>query len=252
MVIKAIKTRKFYPPKDNLQSLLKGSIKTIKENSIVVIASKVVSIGEGRCFESDKVKDKDELIIKESDMYLPRKYVPEQRIIHTLSKGIFVPTAGIDESNGNDYLILWPKDPEKSAQNIWKFLRAEFKIKNLGIIISDSHSSPLRRGLTGFALSFFGFNPLKDYRGNPDIFGREMKVSMTNLPDSLAAAAVAVMGEGDECTPIAIIEDIPQIEFMEKKYQPKKPYSSFIVPLEEDLFKPFLSSVPWKKVDKET
>ena len=62
----------------------------------------------------------------------------------TMKNNILIPTAGIDESNGKGYYILWPKDPYQSAKKIYNFIKQEFKLNNFGIIISDSHCVPLR------------------------------------------------------------------------------------------------------------
>lgn len=245
MVVKAIKARKFLPPQDNLWDLL-GAIKLVKENSIVAITSKVVAIGEGQCIPVGKI-DKDKLIAKEADKYLPRKLWPGGLTMYTIKNNLLVAAAGIDESNADGHYILWPKNPELSAKRIWDFLKKKFKLKNLGVIITDSRVIPLRRGVVGVAISYFGFKPLKDYRGTKDLFGRKFEMETSDIPDSLATAAVLEMGEGAEMQPLAIIADIPYVEFIEKKYIPKNPDFSFEIPEKEDLFYPFLSSVPWKK-----
>lgn len=244
MVIKAIKTRKFIPPKDDLWELL-AAIKSLKENSIVAITSKVVSIGEGRCISISKI-DKDSLVKQEADKYLPRKFVPQELVMYTLKNNMLIASAGIDESNGNGYYILWPKDPNKSAKNIWQFLKNKFKLKNLGVIITDSRLIPLRQGVVGYSIGYFGFIPIKDYRGEIDLFGREFKMETSNIPDSLASAAVLEMGEGKESRPIAIISGIPSIEFINKKYM-ETGDNSFEIEEKKDVFYPFLSSVKWIK-----
>lgn len=245
MIVKAIKTRKFLPPKDDLWNLL-SAIKSLKENSVVAVSSKVVSIGEGRCIPGDSV-DKDKIAISEADFYIPRKDSPNSQILNTIKNNLLVASSGIDESNGKDYYILWPKDPKKSAKEIWLFLKKKFKIKNLGIIITDSRLIPLRRGVAGLAISYFGFNPIKDYRGTKDIFGRKFKMETSNFPDSLASAAVLEMGEGSEQQPIAIITQIPNINFLTKEYKAKSADDNYEIPLKEDMFSPFLTSVKWKK-----
>lgn len=245
MKVQAIKTRKFLPPKDDLWELLEA-IKGLKENSVVAVTSKVVSIGEGRCIPLGSIS-KDELIIKEADKYLPRDLVPNEWAMYTLKNNLLVASAGIDESNANDYYILWPKDPDSSAEKIWKYLRKKFNVKNLGVIMTDSKVNPLRRGVVGVAISYFGFKPFKDYRGTKDLFGRLFQMETTDMPDSLASAAVLEMGEGAELQPLAVITGIPYVEFIQTKYQPKTPDYSFDIPEKEDLFYPFLSSVPWKK-----
>ncbi len=246
MEVRAIKTRKFLPPKDNLWELLEN-IKSLDEKSIVAVTSKVVAIGEGSCIPIKDISDKDELVIKQADKYIPRSLAPNEWIMHTIKNSLLIASSGIDESNGAGYFILWPKNPQESAKKIWKFLRKKFKVKNLGVIITDSHCIPMRRGLVGISIANFGFNPLRDYRGKKDIFGRELAVSLTDIPDSLASAAVFEMGEGDEQTPIVLIKDMPYVKFSDKPYIPKTPYSSFVIPEKEDLFYPFLSSVKWKK-----
>jgi len=117
----------------------------------------------------------------------------------------------------------------------------------MGVIITDSRLVPMRRGVVGIAIGFFGFKPLKDYRGKKDIFGREFKMETSNIPDSLATAAVLEMGEGSERQPIAVITEIPDLEFIDKEFKPKTKDDSFEIPDKEDMFYPFLSSVNWKK-----
>lgn len=246
MIVKAIKTRKFLPPKDNLWDLL-GVIRSLKENSVVAVTSKVVSIGEGRCIPIEKFPDKDRLVIMEADKYLPRAAVPHGLVMHTIKNNIFIASSGIDESNGAGYYILWPKDPQASAKKIWKFLKAKFKIKNLGVIITDSRLVPLKRGVVGITIGFFGFKPLRDYRGKEDIFGRLFKMETSNLSDSLATAAVLEMGEGEEQTPLSIISDIPYLEFTNKLLNEKTGDYSFKIPEKEDMFYPLIHAVKWQK-----
>lgn len=239
MVVKAIRTRKFIPPKDDLWDLL-GTIKSLQENSVVAVTSKVVAISEGRCVPFSKTT-KDELAIKEADKYIPREKSPGGWILHTIKNKLLIASSGVDESNGADYFILWPKNPALSAKKIWKFLKDKFKVKNLGVVITDSRLVPLRRGVVGIAIAYFGFNPIKDYRGTSDLFGREFVMETSNFPDSLASAAVLVMGEGAESQPLAVISDIPNIEFTTIMDH------SLEIAEEEDMFYPFLSSVKWIK-----
>jgi len=251
MIFTPVKTVKLIPPKDSIEKLVNPLLSIIKEDSVVVISSKVVSIVEGNCIKIEEVQDKDELIKNESDLYLERHHVPGNWLLHTMKNGILIPTAGIDESNSNGYFILWPKNPEKSAEKICKLIKQKTKLKNIGVIITDSHSIPLRRGLVGLSIAYYGFKPLYDYRGETDLFGRELKVSQSNIPDSLAPASVLLMGEGNEQTPIVLISELPKsIEFINGIYKPKGSFSTLEVPIEEDLFKPFLTSVPWIKSKK--
>ncbi len=247
MVIKPIKTRVLKPPKDDLLLAIKQSIKKLPEKSIVAITSKVVSIWQGRCVPIGGNLKKDNLVVKEADLYLPRSFIPGAWCMHTLKNNVFIPSAGIDESNAAGFYILWPKQLPETAKRLWSWLRKKYKVKNLGVIITDSHTIPLRRGVMGISLAHYGFEPLKDYRGKPDLFGRLFKMTQTNVADGLAAASVVVMGEGSESTPICIIKDIPWIKFTPKPVKSKLPFSSFEIKTKEDLYYPLFSSVPWQK-----
>ena len=181
MKISAVKTRILLPPQDNLLKVIRVSLKKIHEKSVLVITSKVISIWQGRCLPKKSFPHKDELIIREADKYLERKYTPGNHLIHTIKNNLLISSAGIDESNANGYYILWPKDTYTAAKKIHEFLKKTYKIKNCGVIISDSHSIPLRRGVMGIALSYHGFDPLRDYRGEKDIFGRKLRSTQANI-----------------------------------------------------------------------
>lgn len=249
MKIQAIKTRKVTPPKDDISDILEEVVKGLKENSIICISSKIVAVSQGRCILLNDIS-KDELVKKEADRYLERDQVPNSWMMHTIKNNLLIGSAGIDESNGDGYYILWPENVEKSVEEIYQYLREKSGIKNVGVIITDSHSIPMRGGLVGISLSYFGFDPLRDYIGENDLFDRELLHSMSNIPDSLAAAAVFTMGEGAEQTPVAVIEDLEgNVKFTDKKWAPKKPNSDFNIKPEDDLYAPFLKAVPWKKLD---
>lgn len=241
MIIKPIKTRPFLPPKDDLLSLV--SKVRVREKSILVITSKIVSIWQGRCIRIEDVPDKDELIKKEADLYLPREKVPKGWVMLTMKHNIMIPTAGIDESNANGYYILWPEKPFETAKKIYSFIKKEYKLKKFGIIISDSHTVPLRWGTMGIALAYWGFWPLKDYRGKPDIFGRKLKITQSNIADALATAAVLVMGEGKERTPMALIEDLDSVKFGNFNFLKKNPLA---ISRKHDIYGPLLNAMEWK------
>lgn len=247
MIVKAIKTRKFLPPKDDLWELLSKNIKSLEENSVVAVTSKVVSIAEGRCIPIQDFLDKDKLVIEEADKYLPRSASPKGLVMHTIKNDMMIASAGIDESNGGGFYILWPKDPEVSAKKIWKFLTKKYGVKNLGVIITDSRLVPLKRGVVGVAIGYFGFKPLRDYRGKKDIFGRVLKMETSNLPDSLATAAVLEMGEGKEQTPLGIITDVEYLEFVNSLPKDDIGEFSFKISEKEDMFYPIISAAKWKK-----
>lgn len=244
MIVKAIKTRQLLPPKDDLFSIIKESVFSVKEKSIIVVTSKVASIWQGRCIKNDGKINKDELVKKEADLYIERNTKILESVMLTIKDNILIPTSGIDESNANGYYILWPRKPFLAAKEIYDFIKKEYKLKQLGVIISDSHTTPLRTGIMGIGLAYYGFYPLRDYRGKKDIFGRELKMSQTNIVDSLSAAAVYTMGEGNEQTPIAVIEDVGDMKFEEIDINKKNPLERNI---DEDIYSPLLKSAKWQK-----
>ncbi len=246
MNIVPIKTKKLIPPRDDIFAAIRSAIKKIPEQSVLAITSKIISINEGRCVPSEAISDKDALIKSQADWYLTRDK-KNPWVMHTLTRNLFIPTAGIDESNANGFYILWPKDSKRSAREIHTWIRKMYDVKDIGVIITDSHSIPLRRGVLGLSLAHFGFAPLNDYRGKKDLFGRDFHVSQTNVADGLAAAAVLAMGEGAEQTPLALITNIPFVTFQQKPARSKKKFSSFEVPLKQDMYAPFFARMKWRK-----
>lgn len=242
MKLKAVKTEIITNNNPGLHFFLKKYIPPLKEKSIVVLTSKVLSIFEKRYIKNNKV-DKKSLIKKEADCYYPHPN-KEWNIILTIKNNILIPSAGIDESNGFGHYILWPKNPFKSAAKIWIYLRNLYKIKDLGVIITDSKTTPLRWGTTGITIGYCGFQAVKDYAGKSDIFRKKLRVTKANIADGLAASAVVLMGEGAEQTPIVIIEDVKFVIFQNRP-PTKKEINGFSIDLKDDLYYPILSSVKW-------
>ena len=246
MKITPIKTEVISNNSKTIFKVLDRAITKIKEKSIVAIASKIVSLCEGSFIKKEEVRDKDSLVAVEADFYIPRPKNREHSVIITIKNGVLSATAGIDESNADGCYVLWPKDPYRSANKIREHLKSRYQVKNLGVIITDSKTIPSRCGTIGFALAYSGIKPLKKYIGQKDLFGRKMKATFANLVDALAAASVAVIGEGQEQTPIAIVEDFEGIEFCDQNPS-KEEIDSFNIRLEDDLYYPFLSKAEWKK-----
>jgi coenzyme F420-0:L-glutamate ligase len=231
MEIKAIKTRVFLENEDLLEFILRY-FKKIPEESVLVVTSKIVSLSEGRVVEYKSKQQKIRLIKQESDFALKTKIV-----WMTIKDGMVMASAGIDESNARGKLILLPKDSFESAELLRKKLKKIFKIKKLGVLITDSRTFPLRAGIVGVALGYAGFKGIRDYRGTKDIFGRVLKMSRTDVADSLATAAVLSTGEGKEQQPLALITDAPVV-FTEKINKKEL----FMDP-REDLYRPFFEKI---------
>lgn len=205
MNIKPVKTRVFQEGEDLFAFITKYFTK-IPEQSIIVVTSKIVALSENRTVDIKDDKTKEELIRSESEFAMRTKHT-----WLTMKDGAAMTSAGIDRSNGNGKFILLPKDSFRTARLLRNKLQKSYNTKQLGVLIVDSRSVPLRAGALGVALGYAGFKGIKNHLGAPDIFKRKFTFCRTNIADSLATAAVLVMGEGDEQQPLALIKKAPAI-----------------------------------------
>jgi coenzyme F420-0:L-glutamate ligase len=232
MKIQAIKTR-IFKPREKLLPFIEGYLPKIKDKTILVVTSKIVALSEGRLVKKINEKTKMEIIRRESDFVLPTKYV-----CLTVKDGQVMANAGVDESNANGKLILLPKDSFKAAAGIRNYFKKKHGLKNLGVIITDSRCLPLRSGITGMAIGYAGFQGLKSYcRGGKDIYGRLFEYSRVDVADSLAAAAVLLMGEGDERQPLAIITGSTVA------YRAKTDWRELKIDIKDDMYGPMFKAL---------
>ncbi len=231
-------------PGDKVETLLDTALTALAENTIVCITSKVISLCEGSVIPKADVADKYELIKQEADAYLPKPDHNPYDVHLTIKNKILIATAGIDESNGEDIYILYPRDIQASAWRIWSYLRMRHGVQHLGVLITDSHTTPLRWGVTGIGLGWCGFEPLYDYRGKPDCFGKPLRMTQINMLDALAVPAVYIMGEGAEQTPIALITDAPKVTFQDRAPNANEIAATQIA-IEDDLYAPILTKAGW-------
>lgn len=215
----------------NLHEFIVEELKSveIKEGSILVITSKIVSLSESQTV-SKKDVDKDALIISEADHDLGEVAFGCRL---TIKHGLFIPSSGIDESNSESGdFILYPKDPFDSARSIHNYLSKTYKLTSLGILITDSHTLPLRQGVVGAALAYWGFQGVKNMIGQKDLFDRDLKMTKMDLADGLASSAVLMMGEANEACPLALIENAP-VNFCSQTFP-----DEIQIPIEQDLYFP--------------
>ncbi len=215
------------------------------DGDVVVVAQKIVSKSEGRLVRLDQVQPSDaalalaretekdprmvELILGESTDVI-RKAPGVLIVRHRL--GLVSANAGIDQSNighgEGECALLLPTDPDQSARSLREDL-AERTGCRLGVIICDSVNRPWRLGSVGIAIGCSGVTVLDDRRGDPDLFGRELKITLVNRADAIATAALMVMGEADEGVPAALVSGYPPSA-------DEQPATSAVRPLDEDLF----------------
>ena len=223
------------PPKIDIFKVFNQSLPKLKEGDVLFITSKILGLHQGRTIKIQNPNLKFQIIKQEADFALPLHKLAGHEFVLTIKDHTLIPSAGIDESNGNGYYILWPKNTQKLLKDIWKYLINKHKIKNLGVVATDSHAIPLRWGAQGISIGFYGFKPLKDYRGSKDIFGRKLKFTQSNIVDSLSATAVLLMGEGKEKTPMLIARGLNFLKFTNKDL-----YKTLVINPKDDIYAPLL------------
>lgn len=244
MIIDAIRTP-LIKAGANLNGIIAENIPTLREESVVVIASKLFSTCENRFVPkiTGSPEEKQALIKKEADSYT-EPHSSKYGLMMTINRNILFVNAGIDESNADGDYILWPEDPQKSVNEVWRFLRSHYGLTKVGVTMSDSASFMLNWGVVGRAIAYCGFNPLRSYVGKPDLFGKIMQMEKTNVMHSLTDAAVLEMGEGAEQQPMAVVSQISQIEWQDHEPTAEE-LAALKIEIEDDAFAPLLGSAPW-------
>ena len=246
MQVIAVKTDIISPGELSVEALLDKYLVDVKEGSVVAVTSKIISLCQNRVVPINDA-NKEDLIKKYSQYYIPGG-TGEYGYHFSIAKKTLVAMAGIDESNGDGNYVLWPKDLQNSANTIREYIAKRFKLHKIGVVITDSTLIPLRYGTVGVVLAYSGFEPLNDYRGKADLFGKDFKVSTSNVAAGLSAAAVLVMGEGTEQTPIAVLSDLPFVKFNSNN-PTQAELDAIFLDREDDVFAPLIDGVNWQKGD---
>lgn len=231
-----ITTRALVPPKDDLHDALRTSSMELRDGDVVVVSSKVLAIHQGRCLpvaETDKLS----LVAREADYHLPLSATPHRKkpSVMTIKGHTIVSSGGIDQSNGNGFYILWPEPVAEVAAELHRWLCGQYGVSRLAVIVTDSHSVPLRLGTMGTAIACYGLEPLVNYIGKPDVFGRPLKWTRQNVMESLAAGAALLMGEAAECVPVVVARNAPGLSFVDRST-----YREGVVSIPYDKFEPLL------------
>ena len=232
-----IQTRAVLPPRDNIYPILDKFLPRLREGDVLFITSKILAIHQGRCVKIQPRWDssqKEELIKREADRYAHTHLRSWKDLYLTIKEHTLIANAGIDESNANGYYVLWPRRPAVSAREIRTYLIKKYKLKELAVVVTDSHIVPMRHGTLGISIGFYGMEPLYDYRGKPDIFGRILRHTTKNVVDALTTMAVLIMGEGNERTPLVILRGAQKLV----TFTHKNTYRGSFVNPKNDLYAP--------------
>lgn len=232
-----VQTRIVRPPQDDISDILDSL--DVRDGDIIFITSKILGLSEG-CTAKIGDIEKEALIRQEASHYLPYENATGDFHVNlTINQNVLIPAAGIDESNADGYYVMWPHHMDQLCQDIRTRLMAQHGLKNLGVVATDSHTTPLRWGVTGITVGLAGIEPLRDIRGEPDLFGRPMHVTKVNLIDPLTGMAVLLMGESTERTPIVILRDYHGIPFSDTASM-----ADFKIDPAIDLYSPLLAVLP--------
>jgi coenzyme F420-0:L-glutamate ligase/coenzyme F420-1:gamma-L-glutamate ligase len=208
---------------DNLAQLICSAAEKqhtpIQDGDVLVATHVAVSKAEGNIVNLDKITPskkaneiakktgKDpalvEVVLRESkDIVRMRDSV----LITESRQGFICANSGVDRSNveGERNVAPLPRDPDLSAKKI----RQEIKKLtgcDVAVIVSDTHGRPFRMGEVNVAVGVSGLKPIRDRRGEKDLFGYVLRIKQTAIADELASAAELVIGQANEGIPVAII-----------------------------------------------
>ncbi len=236
---------------DNIAGLIAAALdrsgRGLRDGDVVVVAQKIVSKAEGRTIDLATVTPsaaairlagevgKDarlvEVILGESTRVVrsrPNLIIVQHRL------GFVMANAGVDQSNvaaadGVHRVLLLPRDPDASAEALRVGLRQRFGV-GVGVIVSDSFGRAWRRGTCGVAIGVAGLPSLIDLRGQPDLFGRALEVSIIGFADEIAAAASLLQGQAAEAQPVVLVRGLDWSA-------PAAGAAELVRPPEEDLFR---------------
>jgi len=217
---------------DDLPAMITRALKenelSLEDGDILVLAQKIISKAENRLVNLQTIQPSDEAAhyatLTGKDPRLIELILSEsQRVVRTRQNLIIVEhrlgfisaNAGIDHSNvsgpwgdADDWVLLLPVDPDRSAWKIRNALEAETG-KRIGVLIIDSHGRAWRLGTAGITIGLSGLPGLVDLRGKSDLFDYRLRVTQVAASDELAGAASLVMGQAREGTPVVHVRGFP-------------------------------------------
>ncbi|MDH5374930.1 MAG: coenzyme F420-0:L-glutamate ligase [Candidatus Bathyarchaeota archaeon] len=234
---------------DNLAELICNAAENqstpIQNGDILVVTHVVVSRAEGKVVDLDKVAPSEfaktiaeqykkdpalvEAVLRESKGI---RRMSDGKLITETKHGFVCANSGVDKSNvpGERNVALLPEDPDHSAMEIRREIR-RLTDCDVAVVVSDTHGRPLREGEINIAIGVAGISPIKDRRGEKDLFGYVLRVKRTAIADELASAAELVIGQADEGIPVAIIRGYNYPESEDAKA------TDLVRPKEQDLFR---------------
>jgi coenzyme F420-0:L-glutamate ligase/coenzyme F420-1:gamma-L-glutamate ligase len=189
----------------------------IEAGDVFVVAQKIVSKAEGATVRLEDVTPSAMAVqwaaANGKDARVVEVVFRQSRRIVRMDRGILIAetrhgfvcaNAGVDASNvAPGFVTVLPDDPDASAERLRAALSAAFGCP-LAVIVSDTFGRAWREGAVNVALGVAGLQPLLDYRGTLDRYGRALTSTVIAIADELAGAAEIVTRKS-ACTPVAIV-----------------------------------------------
>ena len=207
---------------DDLAAIV-ARLTKVEDGDIVVFAHTIVSKAEGRRYLLDDIVPTpraEELAALNAEDPKFIQHVLDNSTKILMKRPLLVQTvwcnvcinAGTDRSNTESgYILSLPEDPDLSARKLRDRIR-DLTGKKVAVIITDTNGRSFRVGQIGVTVGCAGIAALHDKRGDVDLFGHELKITIQAIVDEVAACANMLMGESDEGTPIAVIRGYKYLE----------------------------------------
>jgi coenzyme F420-0:L-glutamate ligase / coenzyme F420-1:gamma-L-glutamate ligase len=223
---------------DDIASLVK-SLFNFQYGDVLCLASTIVAKSEGRFRELESYHPTNRAMEIAGNVGKDPRFVQavldesvevllDRPFLLTVTRfGHVGVNAGIDQSNvGDARILLLPEDPSASA----KQLRAELG-KDCAVIITDTCGRPFRSGVAGVAIGWAGIAALRDWRGEQDLHGKALEITLEAIVDEIAAMANLLMGEAGDGTPAVVFRGL--------KY-PRSGGDSVFMAEDKDVIRPHL------------
>ncbi|HTX43768.1 MAG TPA: coenzyme F420-0:L-glutamate ligase, partial [Methanocella sp.] len=173
---------------DDLAALVAARTK-LEDGDIVVFASTIVSKAEGRRYllaDISPTPEAEELAALNAEDPHFIQYVLDNStrvlrkhplLVQTILGNVCI-NAGIDRSNTESgYILLLPEDPDASARRLRDRILEVARVRT-AVVITDTNGRAFRDGQVGVTVGCAGIAALHDKRGDVDLFGHELKITI--------------------------------------------------------------------------
>jgi coenzyme F420-0:L-glutamate ligase / coenzyme F420-1:gamma-L-glutamate ligase len=216
------------------------------DGDVLVVAHKFVSKAEGR------VRRLGDVVPGERARALAAEHGKDARLVQAVldesseilravdgvlicatRHGFVCANAGVDQSNAGatGELVLLPEDPDASARRLRVGIGAARGVRP-AVIVADSFGRAWRLGQTDVAIGLAGLTAVEHWRGRPDAFGRELRVSSIAIADAAAAAADLARAK-DSREPVVLVRGLER--YVTPEDGPGA--ATLLRPREQDLFR---------------